>query len=82
MLLLVNVSSQRPLETLLFLVELVRFIIHSRKEQESPWKAICSLIKRMLERTYRCGLVLGDFGESSRKLALLWMDGVRNGAVL
>ena len=40
MLLLVNVSSQRPLETLLFLVELVGFIIHSRKEQESSWRAI------------------------------------------
>ena len=81
--LLVNTSSQRPVETPLFLdelpfrVELSGFITHCSKGQESSWKTICCLIKKMLERTYRMWAVLGDLMESFRKLSLLWMKAVK-----
>ena len=81
--LLVNTSSQRPVETPLFLdelpflVELIGFIAHCSKERESSWKTICCLIKKMLERTYRMWVVLGDLVEGFRKLSLLWMKAVK-----
>ena len=81
--LLVNTSSQRPVETPLFLdelpflVQLIGFITHCSKEQESSWKTICSLIKKMLERTSRMWVVLGDLVEGFRKLSLLWMKAVK-----
>lgn len=40
MLILVNISHWRLLETPPFLVELVGFITHCSKEQESLWKPI------------------------------------------
>ena len=45
MLILFNISHWRLLETPPFLVELVGFIAHCSKEQESPWKTI-QCIKR------------------------------------
>ena len=45
MLILVNISHWRLLETPPFLVELVGFIAHCSKEQESPWKTV-QCIKR------------------------------------
>ena len=59
MLVLANVSSQRPLKSLPFLVELAGFITHCSKEEQSPWKTIWYLIKRMLERTYRTWACVG-----------------------
>lgn len=81
--LLVNTSSQRPVETPLFLdelpflVELIGLIAHCSKERESSWKTICCLIKKMLERTYRMWVVLGDLVEGFRKLSFLWMRAVK-----
>ena len=57
--LLVNTSSQRPVETPLFLdelpflVELIGLIAHCSKERESSWKTICCHIKTMFKGNYK-----------------------------